>query len=372
MFSLFDLLVLIGLTQGVITSILLLRSNKNKLSNKFLALALLTFCLLSSKVLLGYLGLTDIPILRYIPFGVEYALAPLLYFYVVSLITPKFKFKKKNLVHFIPFAIFQSYAFLVYFSVVGFDLNIDKDQYIAQLYYESIKRWEDYLVLVSIISYLTASFFKLKHYQLQLKETTSDNTFPTFNWLMRIFVLSSVLGLIILINLSLDLFLDFKQRHDFHWQALYVYIAFLIYYLGFVGYQQPKFEIEGIEEKEKNKKTRSLSDEKASQIAGLIKNALDEDYVYLNPTLSAKELAKSLKVSQANLSYVVNYSFGMTFKDLINKHRVQRVKEKLNDKNSNSLSILAIALECGFNSEASFYRVFKKETGLSPKEYSQK
>jgi len=33
--------------------------------------------------------------------------------------------------------------------------------------------------------------------------------------------------------------------------------------------------------------------------------------------------------------------------------------------------LLGVAIECGFNSEASFYRIFRQLEGMSPNEYMQ-
>ncbi|NVJ61116.1 MAG: AraC family transcriptional regulator [Gammaproteobacteria bacterium] len=44
-------------------------------------------------------------------------------------------------------------------------------------------------------------------------------------------------------------------------------------------------------------------------------------------------------------------------------------KELLIANQDQNISILSQALECGFNSEASFYRIFKKHTGQSPTQY---
>ena len=44
----------------------------------------------------------------------------------------------------------------------------------------------------------------------------------------------------------------------------------------------------------------------------------------------------------------------------------------LNDKKFSQYTIISIVLETGFNSNASFYRAFRKYTGKSPKEYKAK
>jgi methylphosphotriester-DNA--protein-cysteine methyltransferase len=46
----------------------------------------------------------------------------------------------------------------------------------------------------------------------------------------------------------------------------------------------------------------------------------------------------------------------MSFRNLINNYRVEEVKKRLGDPPSH-LSVLGMALDCGFNSKASFYRI---------------
>ncbi len=44
----------------------------------------------------------------------------------------------------------------------------------------------------------------------------------------------------------------------------------------------------------------------------------------------------------------------------------------IDSKEYENYTLLGIAYECGFNSKASFNRVFKKETGLSPSQYKNR
>jgi AraC-like DNA-binding protein len=71
------------------------------------------------------------------------------------------------------------------------------------------------------------------------------------------------------------------------------------------------------------------------------------------------------------VSAIINQSFQMNFRNLVNKYRVEEVKIRLKSPPSH-LSILGIALNCGFNSEASFYRIFRQQVGLSPNDYIRK
>ena len=61
----------------------------------------------------------------------------------------------------------------------------------------------------------------------------------------------------------------------------------------------------------------------------------------------------------------------MNFNDYINAHRVEAVKEAIRNGSSKELTLLAIALDCGFNSKTTFNRAFKKHSGISPKSFLQ-
>ncbi|MTI32334.1 helix-turn-helix domain-containing protein [Xanthovirga aplysinae] len=324
------------------------------------------------KTLFLTLGLWNIPIIRYFPNGAEVVLGPLLYFYVYSLIDVKFEFKWKFVWHFIPFILSQSYAFFVYFSVFDIPDLGQKDLIANSFWFNEVKDTEDHLALISIVVYVTLGYKKLKVYRKWLNNTVSDNTFPDFNWLRNIFILISVLGVFLLINLSLDFFFNLKETYYFHWEAYLVFFAFIIYYLGFVGYKQPHFQFEKVESPPTQPKASKVSNERNGEIVKVLVKALQEDRIFLNPTLNLQQVSRLLGIPQRDLSLVINHSFKKNFRDLINDYRIEEVKLKLNNSEFDHMSILGIALECGFNSEASFYRIFKKNTGMSPKEYAHK
>jgi AraC-like DNA-binding protein len=60
---------------------------------------------------------------------------------------------------------------------------------------------------------------------------------------------------------------------------------------------------------------------------------------------------------------------GINFNDYVNQFRVGEVKKKLLQAEWAHLTITGIAFESGFNSKASFQRIFKEQTGMSPSEF---
>lgn len=90
---------------------------------------------------------------------------------------------------------------------------------------------------------------------------------------------------------------------------------------------------------------------------------------YLDPILSLDGLAEELEIGNSNLSKMINTYSGSNFPDYINKLRVDEAKKLLGDTEFDAYTIVAIGLECGFNSKSTFYAAFKKFTGITPTAY---
>ncbi len=368
-FTLYNLLIIIGIVQGFITSFLLLISKKNRRSNRFLALGIISFCFLSLKTLWHTLNLWETHFIKYFPNAVEVVTGPLMYFFVIYLLNNTFNFKRKHFIHFLPFTISQTYAFVVYFLAISTTDLAQKDALANLLHFNLIKRIEDYLGFLSLIIYISLGYFKLLEYKKWLNNTTSDNTYPSFNWLKNVFSLFAILGILVSINLIGNPLFNLREHTLIPWQLFNIFLAFLIYYLGFMGYKQPHYEISITQNNNLPKKAEQLNLELSNKINKAIKKALEEDKLFLMPTLSIKYFSKKININQRQVSQIINTQFNKSFRELINEYRVEEVKSKLQEANLKQLSILGIALECGFNSEASFYRIFKKQVGISPKEF---
>jgi AraC-like DNA-binding protein len=82
--------------------------------------------------------------------------------------------------------------------------------------------------------------------------------------------------------------------------------------------------------------------------------------------LNRAALAKKVGIGEHHLSRVINHHFNKSFNDLINDYRIEEAKRRLKNEPT---QITTIAFEIGFNSIASFNRVFKTKVGVSPTEY---
>jgi len=101
-------------------------------------------------------------------------------------------------------------------------------------------------------------------------------------------------------------------------------------------------------------------------IAKDIERLMDREKVYHEPSYSRADLARELKIPETVVSRVINNHFGKTFPQILNERRIEDAKRLLVETDA---AVKVIAGDTGFNSIASFNRVFKDITGLNPSEY---
>ena len=82
--------------------------------------------------------------------------------------------------------------------------------------------------------------------------------------------------------------------------------------------------------------------------------------------LSLKTQAKLLNVNPSYLSTLFRKETGVTLTDYVNQKRVERAKQLLKAGNT---QIQTVAQNCGMLDVNYFTKIFKKYTGVTPKEY---
>jgi AraC-like DNA-binding protein len=108
-----------------------------------------------------------------------------------------------------------------------------------------------------------------------------------------------------------------------------------------------------------------------SELIEKLSDHMEAHKPYLKSDLKISELANLLSLPSYQLSQAINDEYSVSFYDFINKYRVEEAK-KLLVEDSRNYKILAIAYEVGFNSKATFNRVFKKFTDMTPSEFKEK
>jgi TolB-like protein/AraC-like DNA-binding protein len=119
----------------------------------------------------------------------------------------------------------------------------------------------------------------------------------------------------------------------------------------------------------KTSKKQLIASEEVATYAQQLRTYLTQERPYLDNNLSLKVLAQALELHANQLSWLINEEMGGNFNQLINSYRIQEFKKLAQDPANAHLSIIGLAFESGFNSKTVFNTYFKKETGLTPKQW---
>ncbi len=368
-----NFIILSGLLQCFILGVILLFSrNGRPLSNSLIG-AFLILCTLHfvwSLVIDTNLG--DLfPQLFWFPYSYLLALGPLLYFYTKSLTANEFKIGMFAMPHFLPVGlefIGQMYFIgqgisdnTVHYDVTGFIVFR-----IAQLVAGAF----------SIIIYGKKSLALIRQHELSMAANFSNQRDVTLSWLYKLVKYLRILWVAWLtFELVFTLFLQFQLHSIYVYLELYILLAittYSTYWIGIHAFTKAGAHIEMIPVRivpEKSTAYSKLSQADLDSYAQGLDGLMQKEKLFLHETLTLRMLAQRLNIEPNLLSHVLNNVLHKTFHDYVNEFRIEEVKRKIDDPAFRHLKIVEVAYECGFNSKATFNRVFKKITGKSPSDY---
>lgn len=285
----------------------------------------------------------------------------LVFLYVKSIFFNEKGFFLKNIWHFIP--TIGYFLFFTFPSLINLFTEPDIFNYVKHIDLISITLFKDaYGVLYFILS-LTL----LRKVQKKLKHLYSHLSKRHFLWLNTfLFTFFGVIIIDFIFTLS-----EFLFNYRVEWDGYITVILLIVsmFYLAYYGIKQitlfiPEFLIH-------NKEQVSIISNDFNKLDKKLKLLLENEKPYLTPSLTLKDLANTLDLSEKKLSHFLNSFLDISFYDLINRYRVDEAKEKLKSGELEKYSMTGISDLCGFSSKSSFYRVFKKETGLTPLNYKK-
>jgi len=296
---------------------------------------------------------------------------PLFYYYTKALTTQDFKMKAKDRLHFLPF--------LIFFIIVLTDQLIPNG-----FLPDNAQHGYPFPKLILTPLYFFASIFLIRRYHKGYLEEYSYEQESNLIWLNWIITGAIVLWVIASVGYVLNLFREHHKIMIYDYYTL-SFLAFFMFALAFIAIKKtnlfvfastqkeesgdkrfalpPDLESESGDHETENLEVDALKADKASLL-----KIMEEDQPYLNPVLSLAKLSELSNIPSYRLTKVLKTSEG-SFYDFVNKYRVEHIKLLLDEGKAAQYSILALAMDSGFNSKASFNRVFKKHVGMTPSNY---
>ncbi len=382
-------ILLIFFFNGIVFSYLLFRRAVTHSHNpsKWLGWFVLLSTLYISPFLFGYAGWYSKKIYReilfFIPLQQLFLIGPIIYFYVRSLLNKSFNIEKRDLLHFLPAILYMVYSIVVFVS----------DKFIFSEYYfyadgqdKDLSYWYQIAGLISMLCYL---FLSLRYYLLYKNLAYQEVSFAEsvlFKWVSHFLIaFSFILILRVLFFILNPEWWNFGSKFWY-----YLCFSLLFFYIAVSGYFNTvsiPFSLDvtfrdssgmAISETKEVVSNQENALQTETEIANFeewktkIGNYVGLEDVYTNPNLTLTDVASALRTNKNLISKVINQGFDMNFNDFINVQRVDAIISKIRDGELDSKTLLAIALESGFNSKSTFNRAFKKKTSHTPKNFIAK
>jgi len=359
-----NLIILLGAVQGFICSgILFFQRSGNPTSNRLLATLLLLISLACLNIYLMESGIKHrFPVAMmlsyFVPLLITMPIGPLIYFYTRSFLKPDFRLSPRHKLHFLTTLVdLIPYIAGGLFILFHLDQGSEKNTWIdfidlANMYID-IPRWGS----ITLYLIFSAVFFA--------RENSNHNV--PLKWIRQFLIVFTIFQLLWLLHLIPYLIPATSPvlLTVVKWYPVYVPLAILIYWLGFNGFINHK----RTERVNQQRNAPKLSEELVERIVLKLESAMCKDRLFLNPTLTVEVLARHTSIPQKQISGVLNQHMGKSFNEFVNQYRVEELKKRLVEPGNEYLTITGIAMECGFNSQASLQRIFKQMTNVSPKEY---
>jgi AraC-like DNA-binding protein len=115
-----------------------------------------------------------------------------------------------------------------------------------------------------------------------------------------------------------------------------------------------------------NRLARSQERQEEEQLSPLVQGAMQYIGENLSSPLSLEEIAGKLFISKYHLSHAFSREVGVSVYRYIMLRRLMLARQQLSDGET----AVQVCRSCGFSDYASFYRAFKSEYGISPREYT--
>ncbi len=362
-----DPVLYIGISQSFFSGLLISTKKPATTANRLMAAWLFLICI---ELLFALVKRTVVEMYSF-PF-VAFTYGPLLFLYVRFMTYPRRKFSWLALLHFIPFIVFLTVSVIFREQPLLRDLGnfFVPDRFIAlRIVYSTC-------FFLSVTIYSILAFIDIKKHQDNLKNLISYTSgVITLNWLKIVSISFYSAYFVLFILGGLNIIGDYIPFDPYF--VIFGFIALFSFVYSFYGIKQPVIFGDDLKQdddrKEVEKYVKSgLKQKQAEVYLRKLISYTETNKPYLDRDLSIHDLSLMTGIPRHYITQVLNEYHGRNFFTFINEYRIKEVIERFSDPKYNNYTILAIALDAGFNSKTTFNAIFKHQTGITPSEYMEK
>lgn len=295
-------------------------------------------------------------------------LAPTLFLYTQALTESNFKLAPRHFLHMIPWALSVS-------------LVIWNNHTASPIDRMTMTMIQTYITSSTFIVYGWLAVRRINRYQQTIEQHFSNIERQKLNWLKiaQYYLIFIGLGYIVTgANLAMGTALLSPG------QILLVSIittTFFIYLLSITsilhfrildqqGEQTAADEVSEIRQGNAPEKYQSgMTQDEVEHFLSLLNQWISEDKPYLEHRLKLSDVANAMGLHPQQISQVINQGTGMNFHDYINSYRIEHALGVIAADKTTGHRVNTLYEDCGFSSQSTFYKYFKKATGTTPKQY---
>ncbi len=364
--DLIGIITLLGILNGFLLGIALLFLHRgNRKANRVLGvLVMITAFLISGMWMMSENLYTAHPHYLMITQPWLFLFGPLFWLYVEIMTQRIETFRPRLLLHAVPF--FACALYRVPFYMLGAD---EKLAYYSEM--QSPAGHADltitFIQLFQILVYLYLVLRILREHESAVKKEYSIIEKINLAWVRHFVYAICGIAFVMALFLALDLF----GFGTFVHRTSGMLGILLSLGLGVYGLRQPEIFLGLLHLPETRNKyiNSTVSSEKSDELLRQLNSLMETDKPYRDGNLTVHDLAAKMGIPGYQLSQIINERLGQNFFDFVNRYRVEDMKRQMADPARANYTLMAIALDAGFNSKSVFNTAFRKYTGMTPSEF---
>lgn len=373
-----EAILISGIFLSLFIVVLLLTKKQKALNDKILAvwLAIIGIHLLGYYYnQLGYWEIYPHMIGVTAPFPLLHG--PMLFLYTLYSLRNDRKIRLIDYLHFVP-----AIAAYLYMSNFFFFYTAQEKRMLDN---GEIQDYSIFAIVLLVAILISGLSYSILSYRLTIKHQSKIDKYFSYSEGINIKWLRNCILSIALVFLSATIIYVVRDAFgvQFPFNAEYIIYLVIIGFVFYIGYYGIKHENiftnnsltdNSVEEEETESaekyKNSGLKSEHVTELYKNLLRIMADEKPFLDPKLSLSGLAQLLKISPNQLSQIINQEAKVNFHDFVNNYRVEDFIQKA--RVNRNFSLLALALDSGFNSKSSFNTIFKKQKGITPSQYLSK